>query len=443
MMKRISLLLCLILVAVLLCGCGTKSLNVARDAYNQGDYETVISLLSEKTTLSEEESALLLNSKIRLAFASGDYQTVVDLIDASNPGDGETYAMLVEARSELNRQAEEEAARLLAEEEARQEELRKAAEAAAAAAEADEERDEAAYEAEGPAQPEANSVEMPAPAAESASDALSSGADNMAPDVSSLQAEETPWPDAYTEEYSQVLDTGELSALLKAGVDERYLELPSAGSWYEAPKTLYIRKAELGPSVQMETVPRVNTGLPTMSPAYEGTKVTAVAEQNGMTCILYPGYDNLQHVGWTLSSNLVESYPSKMIEIGSSGQTGKTLTEHMDQPWSGYGFLTVSHSFTKLDDPVENCLGFTLEYQIIAERTPYWPMILGPRTIYVFDGSNWTSVGTFEYPEFGAVRAEIRLPEAMRVEGIGVIADCAMPNIFLFRQYASDFLLAN
>ena len=39
---------------------------------------------------------------------------------------------------------------------------------------------------------------------------------------------------------------------------------------------------------------------------------------------------------------------------------------------------------------LEDCIGFTLEYQIIAENTSAKALVMGPRTLWVSDGENWT-----------------------------------------------------
>ena len=56
-------------------------------------------------------------------------------------------------------------------------------------------------------------------------------------------------------------------------------------------------------------------------------------------------------------------------------------------------------------------------------------------------GDEWTAVGSFPYPELGAVRVQVWLPEPMDISAIATIADCHAPNMFEFRQTARDFVL--
>ena len=107
--------------------------------------------------------------------------------------------------------------------------------------------------------------------------------------------------------------------------------------------------------------------------------------------------------------------------------------------WSRKAFLYTQQNYTVLEEPVENCIGFTLEYQLIKENTDKWERILGPRIIYVNDGEEWVEVGSFEYPEFGPVRVEINFEEPMTITAVGTIADCSHPNLFYFRQLACDY----
>ena len=93
-----------------------------------------------------------------------------------------------------------------------------------------------------------------------------------------------------------------------------------------------------------------------------------------------------------------------------------------------------------LSETVENCCGFTLEYQVIAENTQYWNTILGPRKVYVKSDGVWKEVGEFPYSEFGAVKMQVWLEEPMDIEAIGTIAQCRLPDQFNFRQTAAAFV---
>ena len=44
----------------------------------------------------------------------------------------------------------------------------------------------------------------------------------------------------------------------------------------------------------------------------------------------------------------------------------------------------------------------------------------------------------FPYPDFGAVRVQVWLPQPMDIDAVGTIAQCRQPDIFWFRQTLKD-----
>ena len=104
--------------------------------------------------------------------------------------------------------------------------------------------------------------------------------------------------------------------------------------------------------------------------------------------------------------------------------------------WGEPGWQKFWHTYSNLSRPVRNCIGFTLDYQIIDESTRIWDDIYGTRTIHVNDGERWTEVGSFAYPNKDAVRVQVWLEEPTDIYAIGTIAQCWEPDIFLFRQTA-------
>ena len=107
--------------------------------------------------------------------------------------------------------------------------------------------------------------------------------------------------------------------------------------------------------------------------------------------------------------------------------------------WSKKGFLDSLQNYSVLNETVENCVGFTLDYQLIAENTWMFDCVFGPRTVYVNDGTEWIQVGSFDYPTQGTVKVTVNLEEPTDIVAIGTIAQVGLPNTFLFRQYATDF----
>ena len=216
--------------------------------------------------------------------------------------------------------------------------------------------------------------------------------------------------------------------------------LPKEESYLAEWKTGYARKAFKAPCLRVERISQLHTGRQIMPYLYEGVQTVSVAEENDMSCILYRGSDNKLYAGWIQSIRLLEDFPGESYTVGEKPEGNAAPRNDITVEWSRRSFLTTQQNYSVLSETVENCLGFTLEYQIIKENTPNWDSILGPRKIYVRSGDEWTEVGEFPYPDFGAVRVTVYLPEPMTIDAVGTIAQCSRPNTFYFRQTVLDIL---
>ena len=215
--------------------------------------------------------------------------------------------------------------------------------------------------------------------------------------------------------------------------------LPEEESYLEEWTTGYARKAFKAPCLRVERISKLKTGRGIMPYIYEGVEATVVAEENDMSCMLYRGSDNQLYAGWIQSIRLLDEFPGEQYNVGNPPTEEYALRDDLTVSWSKCSWLTTQQNYSVLSEKVSNCLGFTLEYQIIDARTSDWDSILGPRKIYVKSGDIWTEVGEFEYPDFGAVKIQVWLPEAMDIDAVGTIAQCRQPDIFYFRQTATDF----
>ncbi len=216
--------------------------------------------------------------------------------------------------------------------------------------------------------------------------------------------------------------------------------LPKEESYLAEWKVGYARKAFKAPSLKVERISQLQTGRLTMPYVCEGVKAISVAEENDMSCILYYGVNNKLYVGWIQTIRLLDEFPGETYTIGTAPEKDCSCRDDITVSWSEHAMPGTQQLYTVFSEPLENCLGFTLEYQIIKENTPYWDSILGPRKIYVRSGGEWLEVGEFPYPEFGAVRAQIYFQEPMDIDAVGTLAQCRQPNIFNYRQTAFDFL---
>lgn len=159
-----------------------------------------------------------------------------------------------------------------------------------------------------------------------------------------------------------------------------------------------------------------------------------------MSCMLYPGPDSKMRVGWIQSIRLLEEFPGERYTIGESREGEFNTVETVGHHWSSGFYKKSEQRYLCLDEPLENCVGFTLQYQVYDYETPYQQSVMGPRTLHVFDGETWTEVGVFPYKELGAVEVDVRLDKPMKIVAFHTTADCEYPYSFKCREYAYAFL---
>ena len=230
-------------------------------------------------------------------------------------------------------------------------------------------------------------------------------------------------------------------ALLDTG-HAGYLHFPEEEDYLTEWKTLYARKAFRAPSLEVKSVPdQLDSDFPNMAYLFEGTKVTVVAEQGEMSCFIYRGSNNKQYCGWIRSIRLLEEFPGPTLISGEERTDIRKIEKNPEITWGELGFQKFWHRFSRLSEPVPGCVGFTLEYQIIKRNTRELD-IYCPRDIWVNTGEKWVQVGSFDYPEGGAVKVQVWLDEPTDIAAIGTVAQCQDPDFFLTRQTAYDFCVA-
>ena len=215
--------------------------------------------------------------------------------------------------------------------------------------------------------------------------------------------------------------------------------LPQDGSWLKEWKTGYARKAFKAPCLRVERISQLHTGRDVMPYIYEGTEATVLAEENNMSLIIYRGSDDRFYAGWIQSIRILDAFPGDLYTIGKEPSGDLSFRDDIGLDWSRCSWLNTQQNYTVLSEDVKNCIGFTLDYQIIAENTNVWENILGPRKVYVKTGGEWLEVGEFPYSDFGAVKVQVWLDQPMDIDAVGTIAQCRLPNTFWFRQVVTDF----
>ena len=201
----------------------------------------------------------------------------------------------------------------------------------------------------------------------------------------------------------------------------------------------YARKAFKAPCLRVERISQLHTGRDVMPYIYEGTEATVLAEENKMSLIIYRGSDDRFYAGWIQSIRILDDFPGDLYTIGKEPSGDLSFRDDIALDWSRCSWLNTQQNYTVLSEEVKDCIGFTLDYQIIAENTDVWQNILGPRKVYVKTGGEWVEVGEFPYPDFGAVKVQVWLDHPMDIDAVGTIAQCRLPNTFWFRQVVTDF----
>ena len=231
--------------------------------------------------------------------------------------------------------------------------------------------------------------------------------------------------------------------LIRTAANWRTLILPQEESYLDEWKTLYPRRAWHAPSLQVEILPRTDTGLDRAPFVCEGTEVTVVAEENDMSLIVYRTPRFKTCAGWIPSIRLLEEFPGETLRIGTAPE-GEGVTLHETElRWSDSPCPYTMRTYTELEEPLDGCTGFVLEYQIIASYATRRDAMLGERTVYVKNGRKWIEAGSFSYTELGAVRVEVRLESPVELRAVAVGDGTRMPATYEIRQTLHDFILSD
>jgi len=225
------------------------------------------------------------------------------------------------------------------------------------------------------------------------------------------------------------------AADIAATGDDRIIAMPREDSYLSSYETRYV-DVGLKHSDYAHVQPGTVKDEVYMPFVYHGERVTVLAEQNGYSCILYRTNLGERHAAWVRSEVLSADFPGRTESIGSAG--GELSVADADVSLSRDRFAQSGRKYTVLTESVENCVGFTLDYQLLGRGGMPYSAVLGPRTVYVRDGEEWIEVGQFEYSERGSVHVEIGLDEPITLTAVATAADCWQPYAFEYRQFVLD-----
>lgn len=218
--------------------------------------------------------------------------------------------------------------------------------------------------------------------------------------------------------------------LIRATGDQEKITMPNYEDYFDYPAVRYVDAPK---NHSIYVYKSTDTNGKTMPSAHDGLKVLEVAQRKGMSCIVYHDREFEQHAGWVSTKNLKGTFPGEEMIIGYSTAGMIFETEVPQMSWSRDPFVGTEQKYVSLRDSVKNCTQIKLAYQVTNLDNVRFEDTLGTRTVYINDGSGWTSVGQFDYHSPGAVLATINLTEPTELRAVAVIPSCNQPDRFLSR----------
>ena len=229
--------------------------------------------------------------------------------------------------------------------------------------------------------------------------------------------------------------------LLYTAGNFRKIEQPASGDFYSQPWTAYIN-APMGHSVYVfDYWGMADENL--FDSAFHGSRVTVLAVHGACSCILYYTQDYQLRAGWVRSSFLESWYPGVEYSIGWMLDSNVTNVGDPAMRWSQDNFVRTGRKYSVLQEPVHNCVNFTLDYQLTHRYDAEISEVVGPRDVYINDGTGWTLVGRFDYPDVSACHVNISLPDPTTIAAVAVIAQCKYPDLYVCRQSLLDVKCLN
>ena len=136
-------------------------------------------------------------------------------------------------------------------------------------------------------------------------------------------------------------------------------------------------------------------------------------------------------------------FPGAVAAIGDVYQGIGNTEEDPVLSWARDYFVGTRQKYTLLTNPVHACKQFGLNYQVTARNGAKTEEVLGPRAVYINDGSGWIMAGSFDYPKIQSVLVTVNLTAPTDLMAVAVIPACSKPDVFAFRQSVQDVLTAD
>lgn len=109
--------------------------------------------------------------------------------------------------------------------------------------------------------------------------------------------------------------------------------------------------------------------------------------------------------------------------------------------WSGKYMPGTDITYCVLTEPVDNCIGMTIEYRVTKVTKGDG---LGRRDLYIQTGAtNWEKIGDFEYPSYSAVSATVLLDWPARLEAFATPRQNPDDSAFTVDQRLTEVWVAD
>ncbi len=168
-----------------------------------------------------------------------------------------------------------------------------------------------------------------------------------------------------------------------------------------------------------------------------GARVYVLAEKGTSSLIIYRTRDQVASSGWVSTSLLSDTFPGETEQVGTPYYGTCNVTSDPALTWAGENMAGTDCEYLILDEPVENCVCFTLEYRANGKKD-----CSGSRDVYVNNGEGWLYVGRFPYSEAKTSQIAVHLEEPISVYAVATPMTVENNAEFTVRENILDVQVA-
>ena len=166
-----------------------------------------------------------------------------------------------------------------------------------------------------------------------------------------------------------------------------------------------------------------------------GAKVYVIAEDGNASLVIYRTLNNIPRSGWVNSNALSDTYPGYIVSVGPESEEYAVNIGDPSATWSRDNMSGTKSKYLIIDEPVENCVGFTLEYR--AQYGGYEDCS-GTRNIYINDGTGWYYIGNFPYETAKSYHIVVNLDDPTTIYAVATPLEVERDKAFSVRTNVLD-----